>query len=111
MYRYAGGGTNDLTGISFRLSGTITFESEAGMVRVVDTTYDFAGLRRLESDPAVMQGNRLRLLLRPKNGDEDYRADVEFLFTDEGNRFCVAFSDTNNDMGPLGSFSGERQIE
>lgn len=108
VYRYFGGGMNELSGMSFRLSGTITFVSEEGLVRVTDTTYDFAGLRRLQSEPAAMQGNRLRLLLTPQNGDEDYRADVEFVFSEDGSRFCVGFSDTNNDMGGLGSFAGNR---
>lgn len=89
------------------LSGTITFEQEGNLVRVIDTTYDFSGDRRLMGE-AVLQGNRLTIQLVPRNGDTDYRADVTFLFNKDGDEFCVEFSDTNGDTGGMGSYRGYR---
>lgn len=91
----------------FNLSGTIVFEQEEDMVRVVNTTYD-AGNNRALMGEAALEGNELQIALVPLNGDTDYRADVLFRFTIDGKRFCVEFSDTNDDAGPLGSFIGQR---
>ena len=107
-YRYSGEGENAESGAEFRLSGTITFEQEGTQVRVTDTTYDFSGLRRLEGGFTELAGNRLVIQLLPINGDDDYTADVTFIFTPDGNAFCVAFDDTNDDSGEMGSFRGER---
>ncbi len=111
VYRYSGEGANQESGASFGLSGTITFEQDGNRVRVTDTTYDFAGLRRVDSGFAELQGNRLALVMTPINGDRDYIADVTFIFDDGGDTFCVAFEDTNNDAGDLGSFRGVRQSQ
>lgn len=89
------------------LSGTITFEQEGSTVRIVETTYDFPGNREVIGE-AQLNGNRLDVELTPKNGDTDYRADVTFVFSEDGNTFCVEFSDTNGDAGDLGSFTAER---
>ena len=109
IFRYAGNGANAETGGSFNLSGTITFEQQENMVRVTDTTYDSGGLRRLESDFADLRGNELILTLNPINGDTDYQAAIKFVFSEDGNEFCVEFVDSNNDQGALGSFTGLRQ--
>jgi hypothetical protein len=110
-YRYSGQGSNLETGNAFSLSGTITFVQEGNRVRVSDTTYDFAGLRRVQSDFAELQGNRLVLAMTPINGDTDYVADVTFIFSEDGATFCVAYEDTNMDTGDLGSFRGVRVTE
>lgn len=89
------------------LSGTITFEQEGDLVRVTETTYDVT-LNREVIGEAYLVGNRLDIPLTPSNGATDYRADVTFIFSDDGSTFCVEFSDTNGDEGPLGSFTGER---
>lgn len=91
----------------FLLIGTITFEQEGDLVRVTDTTYENSGDRRLMGQ-ATLQGNRLNILLVPQNGDTDYLADVTFLFSEDGNEFCVEFSDTNGDAGELGTYRGTR---
>ncbi len=91
----------------FDLSGTITFAQEGDTVRVIDTTYDFVANRAL-TGIGDLEGNRLIITLVPRNGDTNYRADVTFLFSDDGDEFCVAFSDTNADTGELGSFIGIR---
>jgi len=109
VFRYSGQGLNAGTGGTFELSGTISFEQEENRARVVDTTYDFSGLRRLESEFAELRGNRLNLALSPRNGDADYQAAVKFVFSLDGDEFCVEFMDTNNDQGGLGSFRGVRQ--
>lgn len=100
VFRYAG----DRLG---RLTGTITFEQEGNLVRVTDTTYDFSHDRRLQGE-ATLQGNGLTIQLLPKNGDTDYRANVVFLFNNDGSEFCVAFADTNGDGGGLGIYRGWR---
>ncbi|MEE9296728.1 MAG: hypothetical protein V3W34_17430 [Phycisphaerae bacterium] len=94
----------------FSLSGTIVFAQQGDTVRVLDTTYDFGTDRALQGE-AQLEGNTLDIQLFPRNGDTDYRADVIFVFSDDGNEFCVAFSDTNGDRGDLGSFVGVRIID
>ncbi len=100
-YRYAGDSI-------FLLRGTITFVQEGELVHVTGVTYDNSGDRDLVSDPTRLEGNRLGMLLRPKNGDPDYRAIVTFIFTEDGDEFCVEFNDTNGDAGPLGTYRGTR---
>jgi hypothetical protein len=102
VYRYSGD-------TLFLLRGTITFEQQGNMVRVTDTTYDNSSDRRLRSNFLPLQGNKLVAQLVPQNGDTNYRADVTFLFSDDAQRFCVEFSDTNGDAGPLGTYTGFRQ--
>jgi len=109
VFRYVGNGVNAETGGGFNLSGTITFEQQDNKVRVTDTSYDFSGLRRLESEFADLRGNELFLTLTPINGDTDYEAAIKFVFSEDGNEFCVEFMDTNNDQGALGSFTGVRK--
>ena len=111
VFRYAGNGVNADTEGSFSLSGTITFEQQDNMVRVTDTTYDSGGLRRLKSEFADLRGNELILTLNPINGDTDYQAAIKFVFSEDGDEFCVEFLDTNNDQGALGSFTGVRQAQ
>ena len=108
VFRYSGTGENEVTGFPFQLSGTITFEQNGLMVRVSGSTYDGRALRSVQSEFAEFSGNRLDLLLTPNNGDPDYRAAVRFVFTEDGNQFCVEFSDTNADHGDTGSFVGVR---
>ena len=93
--------------IPFDLTGTITFEQSGQTVRVTGTTYDFGDDRDLVGEGTLV-GNRLDIVLVPKNGDTDYRADVTFLFSEDGGRFCVSYSDTNGDAGDMGSFAGTR---
>jgi hypothetical protein len=102
VYRYEGSGP------PYFLRGTITFEQTGATVRVLDTTYDNAADRALEGQGTLV-GNRLDILLVPRNGDPDYEAEITFLFSPDGDFFCCAFSDTNSDAGPLGSYRGERQ--
>jgi hypothetical protein len=111
VFRYAGSGANAKTGGEFNLSGSITFEQQDNMVRVTDTTYDFSGLRSLESEFAELRGNELFLALTPINGDTDYQAAIKFVFSEDGNQFCVEFVDTNTDQGQLGSFTGVRESQ
>ena len=96
-YRYAGA-----------LRGSITLEQTASTVRLVKTTYDNADDRPLVGE-GTLQGNVLDMLLVPENGDTDYQALVRFVFDEPGDRFCVQFSDTNDDHGALGSYVGTRQ--
>jgi hypothetical protein len=90
------------------LRGTILFEQTGNTVRVTRTTYDNAADRELEGEGTIV-GNRLDITLVPINGDLDYTAEVMFLFSQDGNRFCCAFDDTNGDVGALGSFEGVRE--
>lgn len=100
-YRYSGS-----TG--YFLRGTITFVQTGTTVVCTGTTYDNASDRQLEG-MATIVGNRLDITLVPVNGDLDYEADVTFLFSPDGSEFCCGFSDTNSDVGPLGSYLGVRQ--
>ena len=101
-------GTYRYSGVApLSLSGTITFEQTGRRVLLVNTTYDLGGNRPLVGE-ANLDDNVLQMALIPENGDTDYRADVTFVFSDDGKQFCVAFRDTNNDSGSLGSFRGER---
>lgn len=109
VFRYSGDGANSETGGGFSFSGTITFEQDGTMVRVSDTTYDAGVLRPVAGDFSELDGNVLDTVLTPINGDEDYQAAVRFIFSDDGNEFCVQFTDTNDDSGGLGSFVGSRQ--
>ena len=109
VFRYSGDGSNAGTGNGFSFSGTITFEQDGNRVRVSDTTYDVGVLRPVAGDFAELDGNVLDTVLTPINGDEDYVAAVRFIFSDDGNEFCVQFTDTNDDSGGLGSFVGSRQ--
>ena len=108
VFRYSGTGMNGENGPTFQLSGTITFEQDGRMVRVSGATYNNRALRSVQSEFAELSGNRLALVLTPNNGDTDYRAAVKFVFTEDGNQFCVEFTDTNNDNGGPGSFVGTR---
>ncbi len=101
VYRY-------LSTTGYFLRGTITFQQTGTTVRVTSTTYDNANDRELEGEATIV-GNRLDIVLVPTNGDPDYSADVTFLFSPDGDEFCCAFSDTNDDVGPLGSYEGTRQ--
>jgi len=101
VYRYSGPG-------AYRLRGTITFEQVGATVRVIGTTYDNANDRELEGEGTIV-GNRLDIVLVPINGDVDYSADITFHFSPDGNEFCCAFSDTNDDTGPMGSYIGVRE--
>ncbi len=100
VYRYERG----LPG-PYWLLGTITLEQSGDQVTVTGTTYDNANDRALVG-LGTLVGNRLDITLVPQNGDLDYTADVTFLFGDGGASFCVSFSDTNNDVGPMGSYRG-----
>lgn len=103
-------GTFDYIGLDgFPLSGTIAFEQDGDVVRVVDTTYDVGNDRALMGEGTLV-GNVLEITLVPQNGDADYRADVTFVFGSNGLEFCVVFSDTNGDVGDLGSYRGVRQL-
>ena len=93
----------------FLLRGSITFEQNGKLVRVTDTTYDNASDRALQSEFTPLQGNKLVLVLTPRNGDTDYTANVTILFTDDAQRFCCEFSDTNGDEGDMGTYTGFRQ--
>ncbi len=89
------------------LSGTIEFSQDGNTVQVVNTTYDFGANRALDGE-GTLAGNTLTIQLFPRNGDSNYRADVAFVFTSDGEEFCVGFSDTNDDAGEMGSFVGRR---
>jgi hypothetical protein len=95
--------------IPFMISGTIIFEQSGDTVRILNTTYDNNVPNRALMGEAQLNGNTLDIAMVPTNGDTDYRADVRFVFSDDGDTFCVEFSDTNNDTGALGSFTGQRQ--
>ena len=101
-FRYQGGA------IGFFLRGSITFEQEDDTVRIVEVTYDNANDRPLVGE-AVLDNNVLDVVLVPGNGDTDFEADCKFVFSADGSRFEVEFSDTNGDNGPLGSYVGTRQ--
>ncbi len=100
LYRYS---ASDL----FNLSGTIELAQEGQTVRVVNTTYDFGNDRALEGEGTLV-GNTLAIQLVPRNGDTNYRADVQFVFGADGDEFCVGFTDTNGDAGDNGSYIGRR---
>ena len=95
-YRYTGS-----------LRGTITLAQNGNTVRLVNTTYDNADDRPLVGE-GLLAGNELRMRMVPENGDTDYEAEVRFVFDGAGDRFCVEFSDTNDDRGGLGSYVGQR---
>ena len=92
------------------LRGTITFVQTGNTVTCTGTTYDNASDRELEGEATIV-GNKLVITLVPTNGDDDYSAEVTFLFSEGGNKFCCSFDDTNGDTGPLGSYEGEREWE
>jgi hypothetical protein len=89
------------------LTGTITFEQEGEILMIVKTTYDYSSDRALVGQ-GVLVGNRAETVLVPENGDLDYVAHVTFVFSDDGNSFCVEFEDTNGDAGDPGSYTGIR---
>ena len=90
------------------LRGSITLEHQASTVRLVNTTYDNADDRPLVGQ-GTLQANEVDMMLVPENGDTDYRALVRFVFDATGDQFCVQCSDTNDDRGALGSYTGRRQ--
>jgi hypothetical protein len=91
----------------FALRGTISFAQQGDMVQVTGTSYDNAPRDRSVVGMAPLAGNRVDVRLVPQNGDTDYTANVSFVFTEGGRRFCVReFSDTNGDTGGDGSFFG-----
>ena len=100
LFRYSGN-------VVFSISGTIEFLQEGNTVHVLNTTYDLGDNRALMGEGTLV-GNVLDIQLVPINGDTDFRADVFFIFNEDGNEFCVRFSDTNGDSGDLGSFTGRR---
>jgi len=101
-FRYQGGASG------FFLRGSITFEQEDDTVRVVEVTYDNSNDRQLVGE-GELDLNVLDIVLVPENGDTDFEADCKFVFSADGSRFDVEFSDTNGDNGPLGSYVGTRQ--
>jgi hypothetical protein len=102
-------GTYDYAGtFGHFLRGTVTFEQAGEMVRVVNVTYENANDRPLVGE-AMLEGDRLEIVLVPENGDTDFHADVTFVFSADGDNFSVAFSDTNGDTGILGSYLGTRR--
>ena len=103
-------GTFDFAGTSFAfgLRGTITFSQTGSSVDVTDTTYSNSPDRALMGTGTLV-GNTLAIMLVPQNGDTDYEAEITFRFGDGGDTFWVAFSDTNNDVGSLGSYIGRRR--
>ena len=101
-FRYQGGASG------FFLRGSITFEQEDSTVRVVEVTYDNSNDRQLVGE-GELDLNVLDIALVPENGDTDFEADCKFVFSADGSRFDVEFSDTNGDNGPLGSYVGTRQ--
>jgi hypothetical protein len=100
-FRYQG------SAVEFLLRGSITFEQEDDRVRVVEVTYDNSNDRALVGE-GVLHENVLDIVLVPENGDTDFEADCKFVFSADGSRFDVEFSDTNGDAGPLGSYVGNR---
>lgn len=100
-YRYS-------SSTGYFLRGTISFVQTGTTVECTGTTYDNSGDRELEG-VATIVGNRLDITLVPINGDPDYEAEITFLFSPDGDEFCCGFSDTNDDVGPLGSYEGVRQ--
>lgn len=104
-------GTYRYSSLAFSLKGTIAFQQEGNVVRVLDTSYDNADSRaRALQGEATLQGNYLDVTLAPTNGDTDYVADVQFAFDRTGDTFCLrGFSDTNDDVGGEGSYTGYRQ--
>ena len=89
--------------------GTIAFEQAGHQVRVTDTSYANANDRALDGE-GVLDGNRLEIMLTPKNGDTDYQAQVDFVFSEDGGVFCLlGFADTNGDEGGPGSHYGQRR--
>jgi len=101
-FRYQGGASG------FFLRGSITFEQEDDTVRVVEVTYDNSNDRQLVGE-GELDLNVLDIVLVPENGDTNFEADCKFVFSADGSRFDVEFSDTNGDNGPLGSYFGARQ--
>jgi hypothetical protein len=102
-------GTFRYTSRLLQLAGTIRFEQIEDRLIVTDTTYDRERARALEGE-GLMDGNRATVVLVPKNGDVDYTATVTLAFSSDGNEFClVEFSDTNDDRGGEGIYTGVRQ--
>jgi len=103
-------GTYDYRGtLPYNLNGSITFQQNGAAIECVETTYTGLSANRPLIGSGTLVGNTLQIALVPENGDMDYRADVTIRFSDGGDRFCVAFSDTNADAGGLGSFTGTRR--
>lgn len=94
--------------LPFALRGTIAFEQVGDLVRVTKVTYSNSFDRPLIGE-ANLVGDRLDIVLVPENGDQDFRADVTFVFSPDRETFQVAFSDTNGDSGNLGDYVGVRQ--
>jgi hypothetical protein len=105
-------GTFRYDSLAFGLSGEIVFEQDGELVRVVDTTYDqpdVAAIARSLEGEAMLDGNLLEVSLVPTNGDTDYGAEVTLVFGPSGNDFCLLeFTDTNDDRGGEGSYTGTR---
>jgi len=96
------------TSPQFSLRGTIDFVQTGAVVAVTGTTYENADDRELVGQ-ATLDGRRLEIELVPANGDDDYRANVTFSFSEDGESFDVAFADTNFDEGEMGSYRGSRR--
>ena len=77
-------------------------------MRVTGTTYANNANDRSLMGEADLAGNRLDIVLVPVNGDMDFEANVTFMFSEDSETFVASFSDTNGDMGPLGSYTGTR---
>ena len=103
-------GTYDYRGnIPHLLLGSITLRQTGATVDVTETTYTNSTANRPLIGTGTLVGNTLDITLVPENGDLDYEAYVTFRFADGGDTFCVAFDDTNADMGGMGSFTGTRR--
>jgi hypothetical protein len=101
-------GVHHYRSLAFALAGNIAFTQAGTRVTVGGVTYDNADDRPLMGQ-ADLVGNSLDVVLVPTNGDTDYRADVSFIFDQQGTSFCLlGFSDTNGDTGGPGSYFGSR---
>lgn len=103
-------GIYDFMGSSapFGLRGTITFEQDMDVVRVLTTTYANSADRSLKGEATIV-GDTLTIDLVPVNGQMDFSAACVFVFSADRATFEVQFDDTNGDNGPLGSYVGQRR--
>jgi hypothetical protein len=101
-------GVHHYRSLQYALRGDIAFTQAGTRVTIGGVTYDNADDRPLMGQ-ADLVGNRLDAVLVPTNGDTDYRADVSFIFDQQGTSFCLlGFSDTNGDIGGPASYFGSR---
>ena len=82
------------------VDGECTFELDGDTVLLVQNTHILPEFREVVGK-GKLNGNVVEMTVRPSNGDTDYEAQLELIWSEDGSQFQCNFTDTNGDVGPV----------